>query len=216
MKRMTGGLAVGAAVALVLTPSAAMAADEDQVSNDPAKVQVHEADVVPENAVVGPTLSLRETTKDVGTNATTPVPLNSTTTLSDSGSRVVQPPGGLNGEITTGFTSQVYGGANAGSVTVSGDSYARWLGTTPRDADSVSLTDKFWVANAGASVSIPPGVGWSGGTAEATYSNDFGPTWESYHNYADVKFDGVLFSYSQTSTGGFRFGSQTFYVTSDQ
>lgn len=198
------------ALALVCAANGAVAAQASELPvDDPAKVAEHESSLTVTD-VVGPTVRLQDelTRTPIATNpdATVKPLIYRTVSISDTGSKVIRPPGGIRGTITTGFSSKVTCPGNCSRYEVEGKSYGKWLGTTPYNATSISLRDKYWVAGIVTSVSIPWGAGFSAGGESATWSGSVNKAWQITHHYSGVHFTGVpLLSYSQKSTATFRF-----------
>lgn len=207
------------AIAIVFAANGAAAQASEAPVDDPAKVAEHESSLS-RTDVVGTTVRVQGdlTRMPIATNpdATVKPVIYRTVSISDSGSKVIRPSGGIRGTITTGFSSKVRCPSNCPRYEVEGNSYAKWLGTTPYNATSISLRDKYWVAGVVTSVSIPWGAGFSAGGESATWSGSVNKAWKITHQYSGVHFSGIpLLSYSQKSTATFRFQTEFFTTDSD-
>lgn len=213
-------LILAGVLALVCAANGAIVAQAAELPvDDPAKVAEHESSRE-RTDVVGTTVRLQDelTRTQTATNLDSTVKplIYRTVSIGDSGSKVIRPPGGVRGTITTGFSSKVTCPGNCARYEIEGKSYAKWLGTTPYNATSISLRDKYWVAGIATSVSIPWGAGFSAGGDTATWSGSVNKAWKISHSYSGVHFSGVpLLSYSQKSTATFRFQTDFFTTDSD-
>lgn len=138
--------------------------------------------------------------------------------LSDSGQTSITPPGGSSGTISTGFGSNMTVRNEVASLFVGyqGTSYARWNGSRPTNANFITLQDKFWTAYVGfPSIGVPGGGSFTISGSDVLFTNTVNNTRSNNHSYAGITFRGHILSYSQLSTGSFRFGSNTYTVTSD-
>jgi hypothetical protein len=218
MKASHALLAGAVTVLCVLNGALAAHATEGPV-DDPGKVAEHESTLVSTD-VVGSTVRLQD---DLSRGSLTTDPdatvkpiIHRTVSISDVGSKVIRPSGGVRGTITTGFASSVTCPGNCSRYEIEGKSYGKWLGTTPYNATSISLRDKYWVAGIATTVSIPWGAGFSAGGESATWSGSVSKAWRITHQYSGVHFSGLpLFSYSQKSTATFKFGTGFFTTDSD-
>lgn len=98
------------------------------------------------------------------------------------------------------------------SSSVSGNSQAAWLGTTPGTADKITLTDKFTFTGVVLSVSAS-GPNWSSSMQSATWSASETDKWVMSHIYSNISCVGYDIYLKQVSTGDFKFGG-TYYTTS--
>lgn len=134
--------------------------------------------------------------------------------LKSTGSQTVKPPAGAAGTITTSFSSNLVVSNINTLVTVSGNSSAKWWGSSPYNASAVGLTDQIW-ANSLSFTGVSVGSGWGvslgGVTATATFGNEVPNNWANIHSYSGVQFSGLLINVNQNATASFRFGSTTFF-----
>lgn len=124
---------------------------------------------------------------------------------------VVVPTSG-SGTFATGFSSSyTQGGATPHWVNIAGSSWAYWLGSTPYNADQVSLSDSWWISGLGVSVSIPGGVGFSTSNDTATFSNTVLNNWRNDHNFSGIDFSAALFVSGpyESATSSMTIGSTT-------
>ncbi len=145
--------------------------------------------------------------------------LGCTVPLSGYGSRLITPPGGSANNINEQYSASVYH-LGAYKATNTGTSSATWMGTNPYYASQVGNIDTFTVAVVGlASISLPPGTGWSVGSNSATYNP--GNVFNNWGNSHDWRGAGVSFTagplsnlvnMSEAGQGNFLFGSSWFPV----
>ena len=128
--------------------------------------------------------------------------------------QVITPAGGASGTFTTGFSSTYTSG---GSLTqwfnIGGSSYARWLGTTPYNADQVGMSDSFWVSALSVSISFPASAGYSVSNDKVTLSNTIPNNWHNEHNYSNINFSSSLMWSGpyESAMGSVTFGATTTY-----
>lgn len=99
---------------------------------------------------------------------------------------------------------------------VDGDSHAVWTGYTPWDADSMHQNDTIHVSGCAMSVSIPPGVGFTGGGDKAIWDSGWtGATWFIDHYFNNVHFwtNCGDWGIDQVTLADARFGVSTFVTT---
>lgn len=134
--------------------------------------------------------------------------------LGNTYTKTITPPGGSAGPITVHFSSSDPYRVPETHVTFNGNSYAKWLGCCPYNATKVTLTDHFHVDGINVSVSLPPGVGFSGSGSDAYFTNSVTNNWAIYHNFSNLYF-GCLdcVGIGEDSTATFQFGNY-FYTIS--
>lgn len=117
------------------------------------------------------------------------------------------------GDIATGFVSYATFGFAGIGVTVNGDSYASWLGSTPYNPTSTTLTSDISVAGAGGG-----SVGSAGGEVTIAgnhiyITNTSNNAWQTTQAYFGVQFSGPIISVSEATTANFTFGAASFAVS---
>ena len=126
---------------------------------------------------------------------------------------------GSSGTFSLGFYSSYTSGCDFWSCwrnVTSGDSNTYWLGASPFDASSMSLTDNIWVGGVAISISVGsggPGVGIGVSNNTVTMSSSYGPTWEIAHSYYNVDFSTniAIWGPYQSGNASASFTWQTFY-----
>lgn len=89
-------------------------------------------------------------------------------------------------------------GINSGQVY--GDSYGRWMGGSPVNANSITLTDNYTISGLGTSWNGPNGGGWTGmGSGSATFSMSGSNLWQLHHGGYEVQWGGLSSWFSQTT-----------------
>lgn len=132
-----------------------------------------------------------------------------TSTLNGNQRETITPPGGSSGDIVTYFSDTLdYNICCHG--TINGNSHTVWLGTSPYNADKVTLQDIFTFVGVNVAVTIGTS-GWSisGGltSTTATWNGSVSNNWRIDHYYTGLAFDGYQVWVSHQATGEFKFGS---------
>lgn len=204
-KKLGGAAVVALAVAssLVLIPTAAFA--DDDVDNDPGKLA--EVQVLPEGPL----------------NSTYTVPLPEpgaiypfatvwgTGTLASSGTTYITPPGGSTGGLRASFNSPVTAYSSGTFFRVHGTSQGIWLGASPYNASSITLTDTLWASGISPTVSAGPvGGGFYTDGATFTYSTSLNNAYVLNHAYTGLEFSGLIFTINERSQVQATFGGSSF------
>ncbi len=127
----------------------------------------------------------------------------------------ITPPGGKASTITVHFSSSDPYAFPETDVTFNGNSYAKWLGCCPFNANKITLGDHFHADGLAVNVTIswPPGIGFSGSGSDAYFTNSVNNNWAIYHNWNNIHFGALdMWDISEDSTTTFQFGS-SFYTT---
>lgn len=97
-------------------------------------------------------------------------------------------------------------------VIFSGSSYAKWLGSTPYNANNIQLTDRLHVDGLAVSVSIPSG--FSGSGSDLYFTNSFNNTWQVNHSFSNVRFSCfACYGVGQDATASFTFGTRVYTIS---
>lgn len=101
-----------------------------------------------------------------------------------------------------------------------GESYAYWAGTSPWNADSITLNDTIWVSGIGSasfSAGYPSGVAVSvtTGSKEATYSYTVSNSYDKKCKYSYSSRIGFCTYVGQKESAYFKFGSAFVVVDSE-
>ncbi len=195
-------VAVAAAGLLALAPTAAFA---DDVDNDPGKLA--EVQVLPE----GP----------LSSTYTVPLPepgvvypfatVWGTGTLAASGTTNITPPGGSTGGLRASFSSPVAAYNSGTFFQVHGTSQGIWLGSSPFNASSITLTDTLWAGGISPTVSAGPvGAGFYTDGATFTYSTSLNNAYVLNHSYTGLEFSGLIFTINERSQVQAVFGGSSF------
>lgn len=144
-------------------------------------------------------------------------PADSTQYLTGYNSETIAPLTGTSGEIEVGFDTPFTHSCGFFSCSidiVGGNSYAYWLGSTPFNAGSISLTDEISVGGIAVSVSVPSGLGFSVSGKTVTLTSTVYNNWENLHSYSGIGFKSyvLLTGPSQSDLAKFTFGDRSFYL----
>jgi len=137
--------------------------------------------------------------------------------LTGFNSETITPPGGSSGEIEVGFSTLYTPSCGFLSCSIyinGGKSYADWLGFTPFNARSITLTDKISTTGVAVSVSVPSGVGFSVSGSTVSLTSTVSNNWEINHSYSGIRFKSyiLLTGPSQSDLASFTFGAHTYYL----
>lgn len=127
------------------------------------------------------------------------------------------PSGGSCNKVTTQFSSTKINDCGFWTCTrdISGQSHGYWQGTSPWNADDMTLGDKWNQNGCSVSVSYPAGVGITGSGDTAQWDTQSGvATWQMHHYFNGIRFTtySCFTSFWEYSTTTARFGS-TWYST---
>jgi len=144
-------------------------------------------------------------------------PSDSSQRLTGFNSETITPPGGSSGEIEVGFSTLYTPSCGFLSCSIyinGGTSYADWLGSTPFNARSITLTDKISTGGFAVSVSVPSGVGFSVSGSTVSLTSTVSNNWEINHSYSGIRFKSyiLLTGPSQSDLASFTFGAHTYYL----
>jgi hypothetical protein len=131
-------------------------------------------------------------------------------TLADSKSAAAHPTGGSSSTIKTGYSTTVTLFGDESVFT--GTSYGEWLGATPVDASSISLTDSLSVASVGSVGISAGGSGVTTGASVVQIKSTVSKTRKVTHSFSNVTFTGLIISETEDSILSVSFGSQLFVV----
>jgi hypothetical protein len=129
-------------------------------------------------------------------------------TLTDSVAKTIKP-GSKSANIQTGYTT-TFDSTSTGGTFKNGTSYAKWLGTSPVNASSLTLEDAWSVAGIVTSVSLPAGISFSGSGNERTWSTTVSNNWTTSHDFSNIGFKGALVSATEDVSMSVKFGTQFF------
>nr|MDT0660742.1 hypothetical protein [Micromonospora sp. DSM 115978] len=200
-------LAVGLGSALALSGSTiALAQQSSALSDDPAKVKL-----------LPPVESESTSRVEIEIDGTTRSGVLATGTVSDSYSRSITPPGGSAATATVGFSSPWTSswGVTTGTITIgNGRSWARWLGSNPFNANSVSLNNSVWVTGVNITISVPPSLSASVSNNTVSFGNSVSNNWRNEHYFSNIRFSTHVYIYGpyESASSAMRFGSTTFYL----
>jgi len=144
-------------------------------------------------------------------------PSDSSQMLTGFNSETITPPHGLSGEIDVGFSTPYTHSCSFVSCSIyinGGKSYADWLGSTPFNARSITLTDKISTGGFAVSVSVPSGVGFSVSGSTVSLTSTVSNNWEINYSYSGIRFKSYVFLLgpSQSDLASFTFGQHTYYL----
>lgn len=128
--------------------------------------------------------------------------------LSASYTKTITPPGGSSGPIKVYFSSSDPYTIPETRVTFNGSSYAKWLGSTPYNATKVTDTDTWKASGIAVSISLPPGIGFSGSGDTATWTTSVSNNWQINHYFNNVQFNAFdIWAIDEYVSGTFQFGT---------
>jgi len=140
-------------------------------------------------------------------------------TLSASNSIQTCPPGGQCSSTGVWFSTTVNGSSGwVATITFGpGQSQGAWWGCCPWNADAMYLSDNWSVAGLAVSVSIPPGVGFSGSGSSAGWSGSVSNQWLINHYFNGIQFTSwwALCCPSESATTTSQFGGSFFTTTAN-
>lgn len=196
------GAAVAAAGLLAVIPTAAFAGDLD---NDPGKLA--EVQVLPDGALSSTFTVPRSEPGVMRPNAS----IIHSGTLASTGTKTISVPGGSTGGLRASFSSPVTSYNADTFYRVSGTSQGIWLGSSPYNASSITLTDTVWAGGISPTVSAGPvGVGMYTDGSTFTYSTTLANAYVLNHSFSGLEFSGLIWNINERSQVEAQFGGYSF------
>lgn len=133
--------------------------------------------------------------------------------LGNTYSRAYTPPGGQSSTILVHFSSTDPYTVPETEVTFNGNSYAKWLGSSPYNATRITLRDTFHVDGLTFWASIPPGMQNQGG--DIVFENSVSNNWAIYHSFSNIKANGLIWNIRELAGATFQFSNNFVSIQTD-
>jgi hypothetical protein len=130
-------------------------------------------------------------------------------TLKGTGDKVIKPAGGSSGGLYDAFTSTVK--VTSTYTNMNGSSQGVWEGSSPLNANKISLLDTISTTGVGITLSAGPvgsSFGWASGVW--SYSTAFANQYMLSHNYSGLQFQGAVLTITESSQVAATFGTATY------